>query len=180
MQDEEITMAEGIKTLPPWRCAEIVLKVVETLEKVKLTGLYGNVLLLARELGITVRPYSSFSAEHRVQLQKINLSYWKDGLCFFAPNGALSEACIFYDDSASAQEIQSIIAHELGHIMLRHTQQSQNAELEAFFFSGILLGIMLVAGMLGLEAKLTDTIRQTNNIRKVLHSFLSYKEVKAV
>lgn len=51
---------------------------------------------------------------------------------------------IAYNDNKSAAEVMQIIFHELAHIMLRHTQQSNLGEMEATLFSGVAMLLMVL------------------------------------
>ena len=51
---------------------------------------------------------------------------------------------IAYNDNKSAAEVMQIIFHELAHIILRHTQQSNLGEMEATLFSGVAMLLMVL------------------------------------
>lgn len=63
----------------------------------------------------------------------------EDGFCMLMEEGpepfVSLQWYIFYDDTKSRERIRFTIMHEIGHIVLEHTEHSQLAESEANFFA---------------------------------------------
>lgn len=82
---------------------------------------------LASKMGIRVIPYSSFPEEK----QKLLLKMSEDG--FFVEKTD-NEFYIYYNDNQNYGQINNTILHEIGHIILGHTEESELAEAEVNFF----------------------------------------------
>lgn len=82
---------------------------------------------LASKMGATVIPYSAYSKEKR------------ETISYFSNDGfsALYDGqwYIFYNDELPYKRINNTLMHEIGHIVLDHTQESDLAEAEANFFA---------------------------------------------
>ena len=76
----------------------------------------------------------------------MSIGLWNEGLCLIFPDPQTGATCrmIAYNDNKSAAEVMQIIFHELAHIMLRHTQQSNLGEMEATLFSGVAMLLMVL------------------------------------
>lgn len=83
---------------------------------------------LASKMGIRVIPYSSFQEEK----QKLLLKMSEDG--FFVEKTD-NEFYIYYNDNQNYGRINNTILHEIGHIVLDHTEESELAEAEVNFFA---------------------------------------------
>lgn len=83
---------------------------------------------LATKMGIKIIPYSSFTYEKRVLLMKES----EDGFCVEKNSG---EWYIFYNDAKDYGRINHTIMHEIGHIVLDHSEDSELAEKEVRFFA---------------------------------------------
>ena len=125
--------------LPSWRVNQSIMIAVRFLNG---AGYYKDGFDYKRFIlgkGIALKGYSSFKPENLKELRKVSLSLWDEGLCLVFHDRENSEKCcmIAYNDKKSVAEIMQIIFHEFGHIELRHTEQSPNAEAEATLFSAI-------------------------------------------
>lgn len=87
-----------------------------------------NCFEIARKMGIKVVPFSKFNKAKRDKLY--NLS--EDGFCV---EKTLGEWYIFYNDEKNPGRINNTIMHEIGHIVLDYTEDSELAEAEVKFFA---------------------------------------------
>lgn len=113
--------------LPDWRYEQIKMRVAQifvkcNLKKVPITGFE-----IANKLGIIVIPYSAFEDEKRLKLVEED----EDGL-YVKKN---EKYYIYYNDKKEYGRINFTILHEIGHIVLDHSQHSELAEAEANFFA---------------------------------------------
>jgi Zn-dependent peptidase ImmA (M78 family) len=83
---------------------------------------------LATKMGIKVIPYSAIAESKRWLLLKKS----EDG---FSVEKNIGEWYIFYNDTKGYGRINNTIMHELGHIMLDHSEDSELAEKEVKFFA---------------------------------------------
>ena len=83
---------------------------------------------LAEKMGIKVTPYSAIHESKRHMLFKKSI----DGFCLEKKNG---EWLIYYNDEMDYGRINNTIFHEIGHIVLDHSEDSELAEKEVKFFA---------------------------------------------
>ena len=84
---------------------------------------------LAFKMGITVIPYSAFPPRKRLLLLKKST----DG---FSVKFATGEWRIYYNDNIQRNgRVNNTIMHEIGHIVLDHSEESDLAEAEVRFFA---------------------------------------------
>ncbi len=83
---------------------------------------------LATKMGIKVIPYSAIHYSKRYLLLKKS----EDGFCVEKTPG---EWFIFYNDGKGYGRINYTIMHEIGHIVLDHSEDSELAEKEVQFFA---------------------------------------------
>ena len=141
------SMADGTPyVLPPWRVNDIILLAIETLSDVDYYRDDFDYKKMIREQGIKIKKFSAFSPDNLEKFRKISLSRWEEGICALFPHPVTGEQCrmIAYNDNKSAAEVMQIIFHELAHIILRHTQQSNLGEMEATLFSGVAMLLMVL------------------------------------
>ena len=86
--------------------------------------------VLAEKMGIKVVPYSALSDYEKAAAKAAStdgfyLSDWRNG------------DCIFYDDEDSKARQNMTVMHEIGHLVLGHTEgmDPEEAEAEAAFFA---------------------------------------------
>lgn len=83
---------------------------------------------LATKMGISVIPYSAIKkAKHSLLFKKS-----EDGFCVEKEK---NEWYIYYNDTKDYGRINNTIMHEIGHIVLDHSQDSELAEKEVKFFA---------------------------------------------
>ncbi len=83
---------------------------------------------LATKMGIKVIPYSAIHESKR----HLFLIESEDGFSILTDTG---EWRIYYNDEKCYRRINNTIMHEIGHIVLDHTQDSELAEKEVNFFA---------------------------------------------
>lgn len=90
---------------------------------------------ICAKMDIKLKPYSRLTKE---ALSKA-MATSKDGFCLLLeePIGQFSynQWYIFYNDHQSHERIRFTLMHEIGHIVLDHTEHSELAESEANFFA---------------------------------------------
>ena len=109
------------------RCEEIKEIVVNTFEELDIRCIPISGFEMTTKLGAIVVPYSSKSVEtHQLMLEESEdgFSTKKDGGWY-----------IFYNDAMGYRRINNTLAHECGHIVLDHTEETELAEAEAKFFA---------------------------------------------
>lgn len=83
---------------------------------------------IATKLGVKVIPYSSIPLKNRYLLHKKS----EDGFSIEKTKG---EWYIYYNDEEGYGRVNNTIMHEIGHIVLDHSEESQLAEKEVNFFA---------------------------------------------
>lgn len=131
-------------TLPSWKISQIILTVVNLLSEEGYFREGFDYMEMIRKKGIVLKEYSAFKSENLLELQKVSIGLWNEGLCLIFPDPQTGATCrmITYNDNKSAAEVMQIIFHELAHIILRHTQQSNIGEMKATLFSGVAMLLM--------------------------------------
>ena len=84
MKDNSETTEEESYVLPSWRVNQIILIAVRFLTD---EGYYEDGFDYQKAIqnkGILLKAYSAFKSENLLELQKISLSLWKEGLCLVA------------------------------------------------------------------------------------------------
>lgn len=110
------------------RYEEIKKIVVELFVKHNVTCVPVNGFELATKIGIKIVPYSAIPIAKRYLLFK--KSY--DGFCI---EKTVGEWYIFYNDEKDYGRINNTIMHEIGHVILDHSEDSELAEKEVKFFA---------------------------------------------
>lgn len=109
------------------RCEEIKKEVVNMFEKYNVNCVPINGFEIANKMGVKVIPYST-NSEYKRQLC---LKESEDGFSVLYKN----QWYIFYNDEKIFGRINNTMLHEIGHIVLGHTEDSQLAEKEVNFFA---------------------------------------------
>lgn len=110
------------------RYEEIKRAIVETFARYNVTCVPVNGFELATKMGIKVKPYSAYPP----RIQAIMRKKSEDGFC---AENEFGEWCICYNDSLDYGRINNTIMHEIGHIVLDHSEDSELAEKEVRFFA---------------------------------------------
>jgi len=110
------------------RYEEIKQIVVDTFVKYDVSCVPVNGFELATKMGIMVIPYSAIPESKRLLLLKKS----EDG---FSVEKNIGEWYIYYNDKKDYGRINNTIMHEIGHIVLDHSEDSELAEKEVKFFA---------------------------------------------
>lgn len=90
---------------------------------------------ICQKMCIKLRKYSQLTSDALLKAKEIS----EDGYCMLIKEGpepfVSLQWYIFYDDTKSRERIRFTIMHEIGHVVLGHTEHSQLAESEANFFA---------------------------------------------
>lgn len=130
--------------LSSYRYEEIKRIIVELFTKYDVKCIPISGFELALKMGIKVIPYSSFPEEK----QRLLFRRSKDG--FFVEKTD-NEFYIYYNDTQNYGRINNTILHEIGHIVLDHTEDSELAEAEVNFFAKYALVPPVLAHKLGVD-----------------------------
>jgi Zn-dependent peptidase ImmA (M78 family) len=116
-----------------YRYTEIGEKANEIILKQKTVLPPFNPYIIAENLGIKVIRYSSLSDEYRSKMSRYFAFEENDAFSYINP--IKNESKILVNDTiVSSGRINFTIFHEIGHIILNHTEQSELAESEADVF----------------------------------------------
>ncbi len=110
------------------RYEEIKQAVVDTFVQYNVSCVPVNGFELATKMGVKVIPYSAKPKKHQCLLLKES----DDGFSLQRDDG---EWYIFYNDKKGCGRINNTIMHEIGHIVLDHSEDSELAEKEVKFFA---------------------------------------------
>lgn len=110
------------------RYEEIKRTVVDTFVKYGVTCVPVNGFEMATKMGVKVIPYSSKAKS----IQKLLFKKSEDGFCVEKGDG---EWLIFYNDHQDYGRVNNTLLHEIGHIVLDHSEDSELAEKEVKFFA---------------------------------------------
>lgn len=120
-------MSLGI-SLSHERYEEIKRTVVDLFVRYDVCCVPVNGFELATKMGVKVIPYSAFPLSKR----RLLLMKSADGFCAEKEEG---EWFIFYNDQNDYGRINNTMLHEIGHIVLDHSEDSELAEKEVRFFA---------------------------------------------
>ena len=110
---------------------------------------------IAHKMGVKVMPYSAYSSNIRWLLIKKS----EDGFSVEKTNG---QWYIFYNDEKDYGRVNHTIMHEIGHIVLDHSEDSELAEKEVKFFAKYALAPPVLIHKLKLDNP--ESISQTFEI----------------
>lgn len=137
------------------RYEEIKKAVVNTFVEYDISSIPISGFTLAAKMGIKIKPYSAYSERARHLMLKESA----DGFSVQLNTG---EWTIFYNDCVNGLRVNNTIMHELGHIILDHTEDSELAEKEVNFFAKYALAPPVLIHKLGLNTP--DEISKTFEI----------------
>lgn len=143
----------GIK-LSNNRYEEIKRIVVDVFVKYQVNCVPINSIDIALKIGIKVIPYSSKNENTR----KLLLKKSNDG---FSVEETSNVWYIFYNDDMNCGRVNHTIMHEIGHIVLDHTAESELAEKEINFFAKYALAPPILIHKLKLD--------NSNDIAKIFN-----------
>ena len=121
--------------LPYERYEEIKKIVASKIREWGINRLPYNCFNLCRSLGIVLKKYSEQDSLTQKKLMDIS----EDAFCYVITIDGVAKHCIAYNDKMPQHRIRFSIMHEIGHIVLDHTEHSQLAEVEANFFAQYIL-----------------------------------------
>lgn len=127
------------------RYEEIKKIVVNTFVKQDIKCVPINGFEIAAKLGVTAIPYSSLTKKARMLLLELS----KDGVSIEKED---DEWCIYYNDKLVYGRVNYTLMHEIGHIILNHSQESDLADAEANFFAKYALAPPVLIHELGLKS----------------------------
>lgn len=114
---------------------EIKIKVVNLFQKYDIRQVPIDCFEICNKMNINLIQYSTLSKSALTKAIEIS----KDGFCLLKSDSIagfeIEQWCIFYNDDMQKERIRFTIMHEIGHIVLNHTEHSQLAEAEANFFA---------------------------------------------
>jgi len=113
------------------RYEEIKKIVVSLFTELNLDDVPIDCFKICNLLEIKLVKYSDVSEKTR----KACKAFSKDGFCMEIEKNGQRFFYIYYDDSMYDRRIRFTIMHEIGHIVLEHTEHSDLAESEANFFA---------------------------------------------
>lgn len=130
--------------LPDDRYEEIKVIVVDMFERYQVSCVPISSFEIASKMGITVIPYSAYDEKTQTLLEKKS----EDGFFVEMIEG---KHYIFYNDTMGYGRINHTIMHEIAHIVLEHTEDSDLAEAEVSFFAKYALAPPVLIRKLKLE-----------------------------
>lgn len=117
-----------MRRLPDSRYEEIKDCIITCFERSNISTFPVKPSIIVESNGIKLKTYS----QHSEQLFQQALEISNDGFSIFQNNSWF----IFYNPTITPQErIRFTLMHEIGHIVLNHTEHSELAEAEADFFA---------------------------------------------
>lgn len=127
--------------IPAWRINQIIRIAMKMILDAGLLDSDFDLETMIKKNAIRIKKFSDFNPENLSKLKKLSLSFRADGLCLIFPDEQTGNQCklISYDDEKSEEEIATIILHEFGHIVLKHTEQSIIGEMEAICFVSVII-----------------------------------------
>ena len=126
------------------RYEEIKQTVVKMFETYGVSCVPINGFEIASKMGIKVIPYSPHPARTRYLMERYSI----DGFSILQDTG---EWYIFYNDEHDYGRINNTIMHEVAHIVLDHSEDSELAEAEVRFFAKYALAPPVLIHKLKLE-----------------------------
>lgn len=115
------------------RYDEIQRIVVDMYESCNITTYPISCQEICNKKGIRLFPYSSLSAKKQAAVKQIS----PDGIHMLIEDIRTGEFfwVIYYNDENCRERIRWTLLHEIGHIVLDHTEESDLSEAEANFFA---------------------------------------------
>ena len=118
------------------RYEEIDKEVIRMFSRIKVNSFPIDCFDVCNQLGIKVYTYGEVKDTEKEAFLEIS----KDGCsCLIELSEGVFEYWIFYNEEMRKERIKFTIFHELGHIILGHTEESDLAESEANHFAAYAL-----------------------------------------
>ena len=145
------------------RKAEIVSMAFSVFFEHEIYGAGFDVFSMLKKMHVTVLKISRFSSGNLQRFKEVSLCFRSSGFyCRLVKADAEEIKLVAYDDTLCKDSQTQTLLHELGHILLEHTEQCQIGELEAELFSDILF--MATGAMMS-----TTSSQQGESIPSVAH-----------
>lgn len=164
--------------LPHWqyeRIKEIASAILCTYSK----NVPVDIFALARLLNIALVPYSTLTKNEIAQFTNTFRILTENGFLAWA-SGTSFQAYIYYNDMQTEGRIRFTLAHEIGHFVLGHKQQSELAEREVNFFAKYLLANPIEIELLHLKNPLEIQTRLKLSNAFAHHAFMYYQKWKKI
>jgi len=125
--------------IPEWRKEQIFTVASQT--ATQYVDTYPIMVMdITNKMGIKLRPYSQLTPRELSGLKKLLGPKLKDGFWLNGSKNGVRVDNIFYNDAIQPIERQKFtVAHELGHAVLDHSEESDLAEAEANLFASYIL-----------------------------------------
>lgn len=117
----------GIK-LSSNRCEQIKKTVVKMFQDYGVSCVPINGFEIASKMGVKIIPFSAFPTS----VSNLMFKKSEDG---FSVKFDYGQWIIYYNDAKDYGRVNNTIMHEIGHIVLNHTEDSELAEKEVKFFA---------------------------------------------
>lgn len=137
------------------RYEEIKIIVANLFNQYKIKSFPISGFELAENMGISVIAYSSR------ENKELFLKFSEDG---FSVERYTGEWYIFYNDDKNSKRVNNTIMHEIGHIVLDHTEECELSEKEVNFFAKYALVPPVLVYELGLDS--ANEIAKIFNVSK--------------
>ncbi len=138
----------------------IVGEVISLYQDYLLTSFPIDVLSLAASMGYALKPYSTLRKEDRESL--LQSKDTKDGFHTCDISKGYPEYTIWYNDMDQEPRWRHTIAHEIGHIVLKHgSNTTDRQEAAADYFAKQLLALSCVIILMGLT-EVEDIVHRFN------------------
>lgn len=151
------------------RYEEIKQIVTDVFVKYNVLCIPVNAFELAIKMGVNVIPYSAIHESKRNFLLKKS----EDG---FSVEKNLGEWYIYYNDRKGYRRINNTIMHEIGHIVLDHSEDSELAEKEVKFFAKYALVPPVLVHKLGLDNPLDIANVFEVSLEAAFYAYSYYKK----
>lgn len=155
--------------IPNARYEEIKRIIVRLFVKHNVSCIPVNGFELASKMGIHVIPYSAYPPETR----RLMLMKSIDGFCVEKEPG---EWYIFYNDEMDFRRINNTILHEIGHIVLDHSEDSELAEKEVKFFAKYALVPPVLVHKLKLDNPYDISVTFEVSLEAACYAFSYYRK----
>lgn len=156
-------------TLSNERYEEIKRTVVDMYIKYHINSIPVNGFAITSKMGVTVIPYSAIPKIKRYLLLKKS----EDG---FSVEKNKGEWYIYYNDVKDYGRINNTIMHEVGHIILDHSEDSELAEKEVKFFAKYALTPPVLIHKLNLDCPEAISDIFEISYQAALYAFSYYKK----
>ena len=121
--------------LPDFRYEEIKKIVADIIDKYKISAIPLDVFALAKRMDIRLVRFSDLTDKDWENLSNNGITQNLPSFFFAYQDKWKMHYVIYYNDRLNSGRIRFSILHEIGHIVLKHRQDSDLAEAEANFFA---------------------------------------------